>query len=301
MAAVSTSSSFMVGTAGDATSPAISKGQTSARARAIRSKMLSNCGARSSIETAVLGADGEPLVYPVPLIIRNTFIDLQDGRPPSLDEFFMERKIVSCPPSVLLNPGEESGAGHVTSTSTKTPTLACGKAGCGSGGSHPVVAAAAAVAAVAATAAAKAAAPWRRAQSSTSLASAGTATLASAAVCSDGSKSDCSTTDTDELSPPITPKNHSSSSSSLSQGADSSPDRLELPSVGSAGHADGSCKPCAFLHSKGCSSGRSCEFCHLCDAGEKKRRQKDKRAFFSSTRAREMTQSAVRRVLPGRY
>lgn len=37
--------------------------------------------------------------YPVPLIVRNTFIEPQITRPVSLDEFFEERKIVSCPVS----------------------------------------------------------------------------------------------------------------------------------------------------------------------------------------------------------
>lgn len=54
----------------------------------------------------------------------------------------------------------------------------------------------------------------------------------------------------------------------------------ELPSLGSAGHQLGECKPCAFLHSKGCSSGAMCKFCHLCDAGEKKRRQKERKQAF---------------------
>jgi len=47
----------------------------------------------------------------------------------------------------------------------------------------------------------------------------------------------------------------------------------ELPSFGSALHGAGNCKPCAFLHTKGCENGVSCQFCHLCDAGEKKRRR----------------------------
>ena len=45
-------------------------------------------------------------------------------------------------------------------------------------------------------------------------------------------------------------------------------------SLGSAGHGMGTCKPCAFFHTKGCSSGKSCTFCHLCPPGEKKRRAK---------------------------
>eukprot|EP00929_Paragymnodinium_shiwhaense_P111608 TRINITY_DN7992_c0_g1_i1.p1 TRINITY_DN7992_c0_g1~~TRINITY_DN7992_c0_g1_i1.p1 ORF type:complete len:841 (-),score=187.90 TRINITY_DN7992_c0_g1_i1:297-2819(-) len=50
----------------------------------------------------------------------------------------------------------------------------------------------------------------------------------------------------------------------------------EIPSMGSAGHADGTCKPCAFLYTKGCENAADCEFCHLCEPGEKKRRRKAK-------------------------
>lgn len=49
-----------------------------------------------------------------------------------------------------------------------------------------------------------------------------------------------------------------------------------LPTVGSSGHRFGQCKPCAFVHTKGCESGVSCSFCHLCPPGEKQRRRKDK-------------------------
>lgn len=57
----------------------------------------------------------------------------------------------------------------------------------------------------------------------------------------------------------------------------------DLPSVGSAGHAAGACKPCAFLHSKGCDNGAACTFCHLCGPGEKKRRQREKLALRRSS------------------
>jgi len=52
----------------------------------------------------------------------------------------------------------------------------------------------------------------------------------------------------------------------------------EMPTVGSSGHYLGTCKPCAFLFSKGCGTGVDCTFCHLCPPGEKKRRQKIKHA-----------------------
>jgi hypothetical protein len=52
----------------------------------------------------------------------------------------------------------------------------------------------------------------------------------------------------------------------------------ECPTEGSRGHFFGNCKPCAFLYTKGCQNGVNCPFCHLCDAGEKKRRQKESRS-----------------------
>lgn len=57
-------------------------------------------------------------------------------------------------------------------------------------------------------------------------------------------------------------------------------EQTPLPSVGSAGHHLGQCKPCAFVGTKGCVSGAECLFCHLCERGEKKRRQKAKRAEY---------------------
>eukprot|EP00928_Gymnodinium_smaydae_P081533 TRINITY_DN65038_c0_g1_i1.p1 TRINITY_DN65038_c0_g1~~TRINITY_DN65038_c0_g1_i1.p1 ORF type:complete len:192 (+),score=23.03 TRINITY_DN65038_c0_g1_i1:58-633(+) len=53
---------------------------------------------------------------------------------------------------------------------------------------------------------------------------------------------------------------------------------LFAPSIGSVGHATGSCRPCAH-HWKvsGCSKGNTCSFCHVCDKGALKRRQQYKR------------------------
>lgn len=49
-------------------------------------------------------------------------------------------------------------------------------------------------------------------------------------------------------------------------------------SQGSAVHFQGTCKPCAFFWKVvGCKYGTECEFCHLCDADERKRRNKEKR------------------------
>lgn len=52
----------------------------------------------------------------------------------------------------------------------------------------------------------------------------------------------------------------------------------KFPSIGSERHSAGTCKPCAFLHSKGCTSGRNCQFCHLCDEGEKQRRKQKRKS-----------------------
>jgi len=48
-------------------------------------------------------------------------------------------------------------------------------------------------------------------------------------------------------------------------------------SVGSRNHEVGRCKPCVFFHTKGCTSGRECLFCHLCPAHEKQRRKRLRR------------------------
>eukprot|EP00933_Yihiella_yeosuensis_P006958 TRINITY_DN111811_c0_g1_i1.p1 TRINITY_DN111811_c0_g1~~TRINITY_DN111811_c0_g1_i1.p1 ORF type:complete len:436 (-),score=98.31 TRINITY_DN111811_c0_g1_i1:235-1542(-) len=54
----------------------------------------------------------------------------------------------------------------------------------------------------------------------------------------------------------------------------------EAPNLGSLAHQNGTCKPCAFIHTKGCEDGTKCRFCHLCPPGEKKRRQKAKAVAY---------------------
>lgn len=48
------------------------------------------------------------------------------------------------------------------------------------------------------------------------------------------------------------------------------------PTRGSALHRWGTCKPCAFTYKEGCKSGVECQFCHLCDPGERRRRKKER-------------------------
>jgi len=56
---------------------------------------------------------------------------------------------------------------------------------------------------------------------------------------------------------------------------------LGLWSIGSAEHSLGTCKPCAFLwkDASGCENGTNCTFCHMCPPGEVKRRKKEKLAI----------------------
>jgi len=53
-------------------------------------------------------------------------------------------------------------------------------------------------------------------------------------------------------------------------------DAATLPSIGSQWHVYGRCKPCSFLHTRGCENGFKCEFCHLCDSDARKRRRQAK-------------------------
>lgn len=45
-------------------------------------------------------------------------------------------------------------------------------------------------------------------------------------------------------------------------------------SAGSRLHGTGLCRPCAFFHSKGCTSGANCHFCHQCPHNERERRKR---------------------------
>lgn len=78
---------------------------------------------------------------------------------------------------------------------------------------------------------------------------------------------------------------------SASVAGKASPKGASLHSVGSAGHAAGTCRPCAWMHksAEGCRNGADCEYCHLCPPGEVKKRKQEKmqRRYLESRRARE--------------
>lgn len=63
------------------------------------------------------------------------------------------------------------------------------------------------------------------------------------------------------------------------------------PSLGSSAHVVGACRPCAFFwKSAGCTNGKKCEFCHLCDPLEKKRRHKAKKSMLKAQAAAELAE-----------
>lgn len=64
------------------------------------------------------------------------------------------------------------------------------------------------------------------------------------------------------------------------------PGASALPSVGSTGHAEGTCRPCAHSWKPGgCSKGFSCTFCHLCREDDFRKKRKDRASFFRAQKA----------------
>jgi len=69
---------------------------------------------------------------------------------------------------------------------------------------------------------------------------------------------------------------------------DEVPDLLELPSVGSVEHSQGSCRPCAWhWKTEGCVNGATCLYCHLCTKDELKKRKKEKIAKLRKTEGKD--------------
>jgi hypothetical protein len=178
--------------------------------------------------------------YPVPCAIRNTFIELQLGRPVSLDEFFEERRINSCPApsaSVSVDGGNDVKDSQprmfvqVIASGAHALAAAAARNLFGSSSTHP-----------------------------TCDVQAGESAVANA---------DCTEPRVIRLSEALP--------------AD------QLPSLGSVGHLNGTCKPCAFFHKRQCENGLQCPFCHLCGPDAKKQRQKEKKSAFRDFRhARNM-------------
>eukprot|EP00746_Dinoflagellata_sp_MGD_P090143 gnl/MRDRNA2_/MRDRNA2_35571_c0_seq1.p1 gnl/MRDRNA2_/MRDRNA2_35571_c0~~gnl/MRDRNA2_/MRDRNA2_35571_c0_seq1.p1 ORF type:complete len:314 (+),score=59.85 gnl/MRDRNA2_/MRDRNA2_35571_c0_seq1:63-1004(+) len=94
--------------------------------------------------------------------------------------------------------------------------------------------------------------------------------------------SDADRAESGASSPPDSPSGDSGADSPA--GDATSPEvAAQLPSLGSAGHSDGTCKRCCFFPKGRCSSGADCEFCHFehekraRKATSKKKREKEKK------------------------
>jgi len=199
--------------------------------------------------------------YPTPFIVKNTFIDTPLFRPFSLDEFFHERRVHSCPVEVQPEPLSEmemqTGAPMELRRAVTT--------------SAAMLATVAADAAAAATVAAEAVCSWWMPTEWPALPNA-TATGEWPAL------TNAKATGTARGGLPS--NSIVAQSPQVLRLADAivEPElvSVDLPTIGSIGHQAGTCKPCAFFYKRGCENGFQCPFCHLCDASEKKRRQKDK-------------------------
>mmetsp|Transcript_36686 Transcript_36686/g.67255 ORF Transcript_36686/g.67255 Transcript_36686/m.67255 type:complete len:197 (-) Transcript_36686:308-898(-) len=76
-----------------------------------------------------------------------------------------------------------------------------------------------------------------------------------------------------------------------------------LPSLGSLGHDDGLCKPCAYNNKpQGCRLGSACRFCHLCPPREVQRRKQVKRNLIrciSDNNRRRESAASLNSVMSG--
>jgi len=256
-----------------------------------------------------VGPDGQPTIYPAPLFMRNTFLEVSIDRPSSLEGFLKERQAYSCPGSSVSQPGSscEGGPGVIPSTKRvpyRPGELLARSAAYGSNAPLTMYQAGAEKVDVVGVppstgneqdaASECSTVDTLQRQRSTLSPAPEIATPAPLERRQDAPDS----ADSALISLPLTPAPELPSLPSFSaekkqlpvlmtpekQPIQLAPETEQLPSIGSAGHRLGQCKPCAFMHTKGCSSGADCQFCHICEPGEKQRRQKEKRAFFGTMR-----------------
>jgi len=266
-----------------------------------------------------LGGVDDPFMYPSPFVIRNTFIDCEVSGPRQFDEFFQEREARSCPASKIFVAvdGAVDNARFTEECPASPAVLFRGEMpfkntfvhfpveraslvderqtkSCPSSGvemadgewqvhQHDGTAQESVVTPVAVEDDQTSGAPvWQFA-----MASAATPDMQW------GFDYPCGAVPVDEQFAPMTwfgfgtmePVQQPTKAVLNLASAVPEPDTgsPEMPSVGSVGHWDGTCKPCAFM-ARGCTCGVSCPFCHLCDPNEKKRRRKDKITFLRELR-----------------
>lgn len=209
--------------------------------------------------------------YPVPVVVKNTFIDVTPSRPVSLEGFFAERVTVSCPGSGLepgarprdeKNRTNEGFAGGLAEAPDTPSSQNCSLPG------DPTT---------------KDLSPETAMQ--TPMLPPGiwavppgvAPTLLEVAVARP-QREVTGPLATTPISRCTVPGEQSFQPRAWSGIVGTETLRPQVfPSDGSMGHGMGLCKPCAFYHTKGCNSGEECSFCHLCSDGEKKRRARDKK------------------------
>jgi len=206
--------------------------------------------------------------YPVPLLVRNTFIDTDVWRPSSLCDFIQQRQVQSCPGSFIgecrrLDDQLEDGF------ATSLP-------------SHQTVVNNVEIQVEAVTAATLETSMEQEVSTAVSELQSSRATSALEVCCprlgsitllsavSPPPPSQAPVETTAPLGPPVLGLSNSPPWPQLGSPA--------LPTVGSASHQQGFCWPCPFYHTTGCANGVDCTFCHLCKPGEKNRRRKERLA-----------------------
>lgn len=97
---------------------------------------------------------------------------------------------------------------------------------------------------------------------------------------------------TQDAARPMTSRDHEEATDPLQQGLTLETFEGELPSIGSEGHFDGSCKRCAFFSKGRCKNGKDCTHCHF--AHEPRSRLRKRTAI----RARKSAQDDVSTLAP---
>lgn len=250
---------------------------------ASRGVSFDEIGAPPGLESFVESLSDEADVAPessrfedvsMPLPVRNTFIDLKVGRPVSLEGFFQERATVSCPVSreaSLEDFGTFAGLEGMLASMKENPAV-------GMPESPPIWPAIAGPSSLCMPPGLESLLAGRNvAECAESLAQPAARTFERAPLIPPPMQCAPVFSHT-ELPPPPASVALAMPALHLAEVLDE-PDlgSAALPTVGSADHRYGTCRPCAFMHTKGCNNGVQCSFCHLCPAGERKLRKREKK------------------------
>lgn len=225
--------------------------------------------------------------YPSPVSVRNTFLNVEIGRPPSIDEFYQERGLRSAPGSAFgIPPGLDSGitGSQVTDEDDFVPR----KENMQDNSPKATTASSQPGSTIAVT-------QWPRTMSGDGLEE--FISLGLGVVDISGQAPSLKEMPppppaerapqfvVPESVPPLPTGSRDKDAADLPvpvklaqalQEQEPAVGSPEVPTQGSRDHRLGKCRPCAFFHTKGCANGVECEFCHLCDSGEKKRRARQR-------------------------